>query len=90
MATKRIFLWKNVHQNFVSVGEILIFCLDILKIRDDESVILGNTIEYFKKIPVEIVKSYNNEWPASTKIIADQSCNYDHIFFSQSQVSDFL
>jgi hypothetical protein len=87
---------KNVHQNFVSVGEILIYCLDILRIKGDESEIRRNTIEYFKKIPIESVKSYNNEWLAATKIIADiysvynQICNGNHIFFSQSQVSDFL
>jgi hypothetical protein len=87
---------KNVHQNFVSLGEILIYCIDILRIKDDESEIRRNTIEYFKKIPIESVKSYNNEWLASTKVIADiysvynQSCNGNHVFFSQSQVSDFL
>ena len=87
---------KRVHQNFVSVGEILIYCLDILRVKDDESEICRNTIEYFKKIPIESVKSYNNEWLAATKIIADtysvynQSCNDNHIFFSQSQVSDFF
>jgi hypothetical protein len=87
---------KNVHQNFVSLAEILIYCLDVLRIKDDESEIRRNTVEYFKKIPIESVKSYNNEWLASTKVIADiysvynQSCNDDHIFFSQSQVSDFL
>jgi hypothetical protein len=52
---------KNVHQNFVSLGEILIYCIDILRIKDDESEIRRNTIEYFKKIPIESVKSYNNE-----------------------------
>jgi hypothetical protein len=87
---------KRVHQNFVSVREILIYCLDILRVKDDESEIRRNTIEYFKKIPIESVKSYNNEWLAATKIIADtysvynQSCNDNHIFFSQSQVSDFF
>jgi len=52
---------KRVHQNFVSVREILIYCLDILRVKDDESEIRRNTIEYFKKIPIESIKSYNNE-----------------------------
>jgi hypothetical protein len=52
---------KNVHQNFVSLGEILIYCIDILRIKDDESEIGRNTIKYFKKIPIASVKSYNNQ-----------------------------
>jgi hypothetical protein len=86
---------KNGYDNVLSLEEILIYCLDILKIKDDESEIRRNTIEYIKKIPIENVKSYN-EWLTATRIIADiyaisnQGCNGNYIFFSQSQVSDFL
>jgi hypothetical protein len=52
-------------------------------------------LNILKKSPIENVKSYN-EWLTFTKIIADiyaisnQGGNGSYIFFSQSQVSDFL
>lgn len=82
--------------NFVTLEELLIYCLDILKINDDESEIRRNAIEYIRKIPIEIVRSYGNAFLTVTKIIADfyaiytQNCTDKYIFFSQSQVSDFL
>jgi hypothetical protein len=60
----------------------LLYCLDVLKIKEDSEV-YRNAVELAQKIPVES----SNEWTSAMKIIANASIGYT---FSQSQLSDFL
>ncbi|HYY50545.1 MAG TPA: hypothetical protein VE643_06710 [Nitrososphaeraceae archaeon] len=56
----------------------LIYCLDVLKIKEDSEVYRNA-----QKLPIES----ENKWISATKIIANASVGYT---FSQSQLSDFL
>ena len=60
----------------------LIYCLDVLKIKEDSEV-YRNAVELAQKLPTES----ENKWTSATKIIANTSVGYN---FSQSQLSDFL
>jgi hypothetical protein len=60
----------------------LIYCLDILKIKEDTE-IYRNAVELAQKLPIESA----NEWIRAMEIIANASVTY---IFSQSQLSDFL
>ena len=60
---------------------VLIYCLDILKIKRDTEV-YRNALELSQKAPIE-----SNEWITAMKTTADASRSY---IFSQSQLSDFL
>jgi hypothetical protein len=60
---------------------VLIYCLDILKIKRDTEV-YRNALELSEKAPIE-----SNEWITAMKTTADASRSY---IFSQSQLSDFL
>src|SRR5215212_4941588 len=57
----------------------LIYCLDVLKIKEGTEV-YRNAIELVPKVPI-------NEWTSATDIIANASLSYT---FSQSQLSYFL
>ena len=56
----------------------LIYCLDVLKIKEDSEVYRNA-----QKLPIES----ENKWISATKIIASASVGYT---FSQSQLADFL
>jgi hypothetical protein len=58
----------------------LIYCLNVLKIKDSE--VYRNAVEIVQKAQIE-----SNEWISAVKIIANASLGYT---FSQSQLSDFL
>jgi hypothetical protein len=60
----------------------LIYCLDILKIKEGTEV-YRKAVEVEYKVPIE----FANEWISAMKIIANASLDYT---FSQSQLSDFL
>ena len=60
----------------------LIYCLDVLKIKEDSEV-YRNAVELAQKLPTES----ENKWTSATKIIANTSVGYN---FSQSQLADFL
>ena|SRR5215212_1201741 len=60
----------------------LIYCLDVLKIKEGTEV-YRNAVELAHKVMIESA----NEWTSATKIIANASLSYT---FSQSQLSDFL
>jgi hypothetical protein len=60
----------------------LLYCLDVLKIKEGTEV-YRNTIELAAKVAIESA----NEWTSATEIIANASLSYT---FSQSQLSDFL
>jgi hypothetical protein len=59
----------------------LLYCLGILKIKEDSEV-YRNALELSQKAPME-----SNEWIIAMTTIANASRNY---IFSQSQLSDFL
>jgi hypothetical protein len=59
----------------------LIYCLNVLKIKEDSEV-YRNAVEIVQKAQIE-----SNEWISAVKIIANASLGYT---FSQSQLSDFL
>jgi hypothetical protein len=61
----------------------LIYCLDILKIKEDTEV-YRNAVKLAEKVPIES----DNEWIRALEIIADASLT--SYIFSQSQLSDFL
>jgi len=56
----------------------LLYCLDVLKIKEDSEVYRNA-----QKLPIES----ENKWINATKIIANASVGYT---FSQSQLADFL
>ena len=60
----------------------LIYCLDILKIKEGTEV-YRKAVKLTEKVPIE----FTNEWISAMKIIANASLGYT---FSQSQMSDFL
>jgi hypothetical protein len=60
----------------------LIYCLDILKIKEGTEV-YRKAVEVEYKVPIESA----NEWISAMRIIANASLGYT---FSQSQLSDFL
>jgi hypothetical protein len=60
----------------------LLYCLDVLKIKEDSEA-YRNAIKLAKIAPIE-----SNEWINAMKTIADVS--EDYIIFSKSQLSDFL
>ena len=60
----------------------LIYCLDILKIKEGTEV-YRKAVEVEYKVPIE----FANEWISAMKIIANASLDFT---FSQSQLSDFL
>ena len=60
----------------------LIYCLDVLKIKEDSDV-YRNAVELAGKGPIKS----SNEWISATIIIVNASLGYS---FSQSQLSDFL
>src|ERR687886_2748447 len=60
----------------------LIYCLNVLKIKEDTEV-YKNAVELAEKVPIE----QDNEWISVMKIIANASLGYT---FSKSQLSDFL
>jgi hypothetical protein len=62
--------------------DTLIYCLDILKIKEGTEV-YRKAVEVEYKVPIE----FANEWISAMKIIANASLDYT---FSQSQLSDFL
>jgi hypothetical protein len=61
----------------------LIYCLDILKIKEDTEV-YRNAVKVAEKVPIES----DNEWIRALEIIANASLT--SYIFSQSQLSDFL
>ena len=60
----------------------LIYCLNILKIKEGTEV-YRRAVKLTEKVPIE----FTNEWISAMKIIANASLSYT---FSQSQMSDFL
>jgi hypothetical protein len=63
------------------MNNTLIYCLNVLKIKEDSEV-YRNIVELAQKAPIE-----SNEWISAVKTIANASVGYT---FSQSQLSDFL
>ena len=64
----------------------LIYCLDILKIKEDTE-LYRKAVELVQKDPIESVNE-SNEWISALEIIANASVT--SYIFSQSQLSDFL
>jgi hypothetical protein len=64
----------------------LIYCLNILKIKED-SEIYRNAVELAQKLPIESANG-GNEWISVMEIISNASVT--SYIFSQSQLSDFL
>jgi hypothetical protein len=64
-------------------NSILIYCLDVLKIKEDSEV-YRNAVELAQKAPIE---KNSNEWTTAMKIIAH--VNSQNIF-TKSQLADFL
>src|SRR5919197_2101264 len=64
----------------------LIYCLNILKIKEDSEV-YRNAVELAQKLPIESANG-GNEWISAMVIIANASVT--SYIFSQSQLSDFL
>jgi hypothetical protein len=64
----------------------LIYCLNILKIKED-SEIYRNAVELAQKLPMESANG-GNEWISVMEIISNASVT--SYIFSQSQLSDFL
>src|ERR1044071_6517418 len=62
----------------------LLYCLDVLKIKEDSEV-YRNAVKLSQKLPIES----SNEWINATKIIASASYIASYTF-SQSQLADFL
>src|SRR5919205_2018323 len=60
----------------------LIYCLDVLKIKEDTEV-YRNAVALAEKVPIE----QDSQWISVMKIIANASLGYT---FSKSQLSDFL
>jgi hypothetical protein len=61
----------------------LIYCLDVLKIKEDSEV-YGNAVELAQKASIE---KNSNEWTTAMKIIAHVN---SHNIFTKSQLADFL
>ncbi|MFL6360420.1 MAG: hypothetical protein ACJ72V_13900 [Nitrososphaeraceae archaeon] len=64
----------------------LIYCLNILKIKED-SEIYRNAVELAQKLPIESANG-GNEWISVMEIISNASVT--SYIFSQSQLADFL
>jgi hypothetical protein len=64
----------------------LIYCLNILKIKED-SEIYRNAVELAQKLPIESANG-GNEWISVMEIISNASIT--SYIFSQSQLADFL
>src|SRR2546425_10883548 len=84
---------ENIVYYSVSLMKTLIYCLDILKIKEDTE-IHRNAVEHIQKVPIESVNDDGNEWSTAVKVIADvcsvkNKCNDGHVF-SLSELSDFL
>jgi hypothetical protein len=61
----------------------LIYCLDVLKIKEDSEV-YRNAVELAQKDPIE---KDSNVWATAMKIIAHVN---SHNIFTKSQLADFL
>jgi hypothetical protein len=78
----------------ISMMKTLIYCLNMLKIKEDTPT-HRDAVELIQKVPVESANDDNNEWVTSMKAIAeacsikDNNSNNSYIF-SQSELSDFL
>jgi hypothetical protein len=78
----------------ISIMKTLIYCLNVLKIKEDTQA-HRDAVELIQKVPVESANDDSNEWVTSTKVIAeacsikDNNSNNSYIF-SQSELSDFL
>jgi hypothetical protein len=72
----------------MSLMETLLYCLNILKIENDNE-IYRDTLELVQKDPKES-GNVSNEWIRSIKIIANAYSSLTSYVFSQSQLSDFL
>jgi hypothetical protein len=72
----------------MSLMEILLYCLNILKIENDNE-IYRDTLELVQKDPKES-GNVSNEWIRAIKIIANAHSSLTSYVFSQSQLSDFL
>ena len=68
--------------------ETLLYCLNILKIENDNE-IYRDTLELVQKDPKES-GNVSNEWIRAIKIIANAHSSLTSYVFSQSQLSDFL
>lgn len=68
--------------------ETLLYCLNILKIENNNE-IYRNALELVQKDPKES-GNVSNEWIRSIKIIANAHSSLTSYVFSQSQLSDFL
>lgn len=68
--------------------ETLLYCLNILKIENDNE-IYRDTLELVQKDPKES-GNVSNEWIRAIKIIANAYSSLTSYVFSQSQLSDFL
>jgi hypothetical protein len=78
----------------ISMMKTLIYCLNMLKIKEDTQT-HRDAVELVQKVPVESANDDSNEWVTSMKAIAeacsikDNNSNNSYIF-SQSELSDFL
>jgi hypothetical protein len=72
----------------MSLMETLLYCLNILKIENDNE-IYRDTLELVQKDPKES-GNVSNEWIRAIKIIANAHSSLTSYVFSQSQLSDFL
>ena len=78
----------------ISMMKTLIYCLNMLKIKEDTQT-HRDAVELIQKVPVESANDDSNEWVTSMKAIAeacsikDNNSNNSYIF-SQSELSDFL
>ena len=78
----------------ISMMKTLIYCLNMLKIKEDTQT-HRDAVELIQKVLVESANDDSNEWVTSMKAIAeacsikDNNSNNSYIF-SQSELSDFL
>jgi len=72
----------------MSLMETLLYCLNILKIENDNE-IYRDTLELVQKDPKES-GNVSNEWIRAIKIISNAHSSLTSYVFSQSQLSDFL
>ncbi|MGB7637369.1 MAG: hypothetical protein WBL88_07335 [Nitrososphaeraceae archaeon] len=78
----------------ISMMKTLIYCLNMLKIKEDTQT-HRDAVELIQKVPAESANDDSNEWVTSMKAIAeacsikDNNSNNSYIF-SQSELSDFL
>lgn len=78
----------------ISMMKTLIYCLNMLKIKEDTQT-HRDAVELIQKVSVESANDDSNEWVTSMKAIAeacsikDNNSNNSYIF-SQSELSDFL